>query len=120
MQSPKFSTVIFHAKYGTEEGGCFSLSPRGGQGFGLWKTIAREFDQLKKDHVFILGDGRKIRFWEDSWCGSQPLCIAFPCLYSIAANKGAKATDLWVRQGGGGVWEPKFLRSFNDWELDAI
>ena len=25
-----------------------------------------------------------------------------------------------MRQGGGGAWDPKFLRSFNDWELDAI
>ena len=51
--------------------------------------------------MFSLGDGRKIGFWEDSWCGSQPLCVAFPDLYSIVANKGAKAADLWVGQGGG-------------------
>ena len=25
-----------------------------------------------------------------------------------------------MRQGGGGAWDPKFLRPFNDWELDAI
>ena len=30
------------------------------------------------------------------------------------------AADLWVRQGGGGVWDPKFMGSFNDWELDTI
>ena len=53
--------------------------------------------------MFILGDGRKIRFWEDSWCGNQPLYIDFFGLYSIASNKGAKAADLWVKQGVGGV-----------------
>ena len=31
-----------------------------------------------------------------------------------------KAALLWVREDGGGAWDPKFLRSFNDWELDAI
>ena len=33
----------------------------------------------------------------------QPLCVAFLDLYSIASTKGAKATDLWVRQGDGGA-----------------
>ena len=53
--------------------------------------------------MFKLGDGRKIIFREDTWWGNQPLCEAFPDLYSIASTKGAKATDLRVRQGDGGV-----------------
>ena len=52
--------------------------------------------------------------------GRQPLCDAFPDLYSIVGSKGAKATKLWVREDGGGAWDLKFLRPFNDWELDAI
>ena len=64
--------------------------------------------------------GRKIRFWEDNWCGRVPLCEAFPDLYSIAGTKGVMAADFWVDQGVLGVWDPKFLRSFNDWEMDTI
>ena len=30
------------------------------------------------------------------------------------------AADLWVVQGGLGAWDPKFLRPFNDWEMDTI
>ena len=48
-------------------------------------------------------DGRKIRFPEDSWCGRQPLCEAFPDLYSIASSKGANAAKIWVREDGGGA-----------------
>ena len=120
MEDNSIWKLCIKSKYGTKEGGWFSSLPRGSHGVGLWKTIAKESYQLKKARVFILRDGRKIRFWKDSWCGSQPLCVAFPVLYSIAANKGAKAADLWVRLGGGGAWDPKLLRSFNDWELDAI
>ena len=69
--------------------------------FGLWKSIAKEIEQLKKDCVFKLGDGRKIRFWEDTWCGRQPLCDAFRDLYSIAGSKGAKAAEIWVSEDGG-------------------
>ena len=25
-----------------------------------------------------------------------------------------------MREDGGGAWDPKFLRSFNDWELEVI
>ena len=67
-----------------------------------------------------MGDGKKIRFWEDTWCSREPLCEAFPVLYSIADSKGAFAVDLWVGLGDFGAWGPKFLRSFNDWELDTI
>ena len=49
------------AKYGTEDGGWFTPLPRGSYGVGLWKIIAKEFGQLKKDCVFKMGDGRKIR-----------------------------------------------------------
>ena len=44
-----------------------------------------------------------MRFWEDNWCGSEPLCEAFPVLYSIACTKGTKATNVWVVQGGLGA-----------------
>ena len=70
--------------------------------------------------VFKLGDSRKIRLWEDIWYGRQPLCDAFLDLYSIAGSKGAKVAEIWVREDGGGAWDPKFMRYFNDWELEAI
>ena len=65
----------------------------------------------KKKCVLKMGDDRKIKFWEDNWCGRVPLCEAFSDLYSIAGTKGPMAADLWVHQG---AWDPKFLRSFND------
>lgn len=34
---------------------------------GLWKAISKGNSQLKRNCVFTLGDGRRIRFWEDRW-----------------------------------------------------
>ena len=96
-----------NTKYGSQNGGWFTPYSRGSYGVGLWKSIAKETYQLKKGYVFKLGDDRKITFWEDTWCGRQPLCDAFLDLYSIADSKGA-------REDGKGAWDPKFLRSFND------
>ena len=35
---------------------------------------------------FDVGDG--IRFRHDSWCGNQPLRVAFPVLYDYSLAKG--------------------------------
>ena len=94
MEDNSIWRSCINTKYGSHNGGWFTPYPRGSYGVGLWKSIAKETDQLKKDCVFKLGDGRKIRFWEDTWCGRQPLCEAFPDLYSIADSKEAKAVEI--------------------------
>ena len=120
MEDDSMWRSCINTKYGSQNGGWFTSYPRGSYGVSVWKSIAKETEHLKKDCVFKLGDGRKIRFWEDTWCGRQALCDAFPSLYSTTGSKGAKAAEIWVREDGGGAWDPKFMRSFNDWEMEAI
>ena len=50
----------------------------------------------------------------------MPLCEGFPGLYSIVGTKGVMVVVMWVDQGDLGVWDPKSLRPFNDWEMEAI
>ena len=68
----------------------------------------------------VLGNGKRIRFWEDTWCGGLPLSEAFPALYNIASSKEAMISDIWVLSGDQGAWDPKFERPFNDWELETV
>ena len=51
-----------------------------------------------------LGNGRRVCFWKDLWCGEQPLSITFPSLFSSVVNKEVMVVDLWnpVREEGGG------------------
>ena len=51
------------------------MEPRGSFGVGLWKYIRKEAQQLKQKCKLMLGDGGRIRFWEDRWCGESPLCL---------------------------------------------
>ena len=40
-----------NTKYDSQNGGWFTPYPRGSYGVGIWKSIAKETDQLKKDCV---------------------------------------------------------------------
>ena len=39
-----------------------------------WKTIAQNFHLFIHHSRLVVGNGEKIRFWEDLWLGDQPLC----------------------------------------------
>ena len=70
-----FGRPNFSLKYGTEEGGWFTKAVAGSDGVSLWKEINEEASQLKLNSDFVIGDGSKVRFWEDVWCREEPLCV---------------------------------------------
>ncbi|RVW85838.1 hypothetical protein CK203_035302 [Vitis vinifera] len=53
------------------------------------------------------GNGQRVRFWKDKWCGTSPLFDSFPSLFDLAAAKEAWVSDLWTvsasRERLGGV-----------------
>ena len=68
----------------------------------------------------MVGDGTRISFWEDTWCGDMPLCEAFPFLFALACSKRGKVDEVWDLSRGEGAWMPIFVIPFNDWELDIV
>ena len=84
------------------------------------KEIRKEGSRMFKNIVFSMGDGRRVRFWKDKWCGNNTLCDSFPSLYALADSKDAWVTDCWDSLGEEGGWNPYFCRSFNDWEVEAV
>lgn len=59
-------------KYGPDEVGWCTWSLEGSHGIGLWKAIHKEANLFKKNGSYMLGNGTKIRFWEDTCCGEVP------------------------------------------------
>ena len=37
--------------------------------------------------MFSVGNGRRVRFWKDKWCGDEALCVSFSSLYGLAVSK---------------------------------
>ena len=98
-----------------EAGGWQSCEARGSFEVGLWKAIRKDWDVIGNNMVYFVGNGRRVRFWKDRWCGDDPLCICFPSLFAISLAKEASVEDVWSHFGGG-VWIPRFSRRLNDWE----
>ena len=102
--------LIISSKYEVERGGWSTCGAREGHGVGLWKEISKEGLLLLNNVSFSVGDGRRVRFWQDIWCGSTPLCEAFPSLFDLAGSKDAWVTDDWDPMGEVGGWTPLLLR----------
>ncbi|GJW96376.1 RNA-directed DNA polymerase, eukaryota, reverse transcriptase zinc-binding domain protein [Tanacetum coccineum] len=59
-----------------------------------WGAILSSINHLKQKGVDLLslcirklGNGGSTRFWEDSWCGDQPLKAKFPSIYMIDSDR---------------------------------
>ncbi|RVW83659.1 hypothetical protein CK203_039344 [Vitis vinifera] len=70
--------------------------------------------------TFNVGKGIRIRFWTDLWCGDVELSLRFPQLFVVAAQRNATMGEMWDQNSGQGGWKLRFIRDFNDWELDLV
>ena len=48
------------------------------------------------------------------------LSLRFPQLFVVAAQRNATVRDMWDQDSGQGGWNLRFIRDFNDWELDVV
>ena len=84
-----FWKQVISQKYGVEEGDWCTRVVSGRYGVRLWKTIRNEWLFLNSRLAYQVGNGRRVKFWKDKWCGDKPLCESFPSLYSIFLSKDA-------------------------------
>lgn len=67
-----------------------------------------------------IGNGRRIRFWTNQLCGSSVFSLTFPVLFELVVNKQEIVVEVWEQRTYQGSWYLKFVRDFNDWELDLV
>ena len=56
-----------------------------------------------------MGDGTRVKFWHDVWCGDYPLKEGFPEFYCISQSKGASLGCIVLVN-----WELESLALFMD------
>ena len=53
----------------------------GPYGVGLWKNISGEWPSFSCYILYDIGDGLRVKSWQDCWCGETPLAVRFPDLF---------------------------------------
>ena len=102
------------------EWGWCSKEVKGSYGVGLWKAIRNLWELVSCRISFMVGNGRRVKFWKDNWCGDEPFCVSFPSLFAPASSKDAWVADLWMHSSEEGVWIPNFSRPLNGWEIKTV
>jgi hypothetical protein len=111
---------VLVAKYGSDWGGWRTRVISGSHGVGLWKFICMGWQNFRRFFKFDPGEGSKIRFWEDVWCGDRTLREEFPGLYSIASLKDASIADNMEYSSESIQWNVQFSRLIQDWEVGDL
>ena len=70
--------------------------------------------------LYDIGDGLRVKFWQDQWCGEIPLAVNYPKLFRICRDKEASVAELMKFTNGVFYWDLSFFRGVPDWELEAV
>ena len=98
------------------------FAPPHSQPSTFWKGVLWAAQALKFGYRWKVGDGRKIRFWEDTWFGTAPLTVQFWDLFSICNQTGVTLASVW----DGAEIKLNFRRTFSEamlerwYELEAV
>ncbi|RVX18902.1 putative ribonuclease H protein [Vitis vinifera] len=111
---------IIFSKYDLQEGVWCFKDVRDRYGVGVWKAIRKGWEKFRSHSRFIIGDGTRVKFWKDLWCGNQSLEEAFPILFNLSVNKEGWVAEAWEEDEGGGSWGLRFNRHLNDWEMGEV
>ena len=78
----------------------------------------RACDIVKKGFQVIIGNGERVRFWQDVCWDSVPLKLAFPRIFALASNKSGMVYEFgnWVDSKW--VWDVQLRRPVFNWESD--
>ncbi|XP_020967371.1 uncharacterized protein LOC110266736 [Arachis ipaensis] len=94
---------------------------------GPWRDICQlqiSESQLREKMIsglsMELGNGRTIRFWEDSWLPPGVLKDMFPRLFSVSTLQGSVIGDCGFWDGLVWIWSFQWRRELFQWELDLV
>ncbi|KAL7225403.1 hypothetical protein ACSBR1_020721 [Camellia fascicularis] len=90
----------------------------------LWKDIISIGSCSNIIYNFFLGNclikvgnGNRIKFWHDRWCGNSCLKIDFPQLFNLSTDKEGSLYQFFVRKISSSDWFLPHRRVLYAWEL---
>ena len=67
-----------------------------------------------------MGDGTRVKFWDDVWCRDHPLKEEFPDLYNISWTREASVFEVMCYANERVSWDIQFRRLVNDQESISL
>jgi hypothetical protein len=67
-----------------------------------------------------VGDGSRINFWHDQWCGGAAPKVTFLVLYGLACVKDASIVVNLEFLSDSNQWNVNFARAAYNWEVDLF
>ena len=64
-----------------------------------------------------VGNGNRIKFWTDRWCGDICLKTDFPLLFNLSTDKEGSLHHFFARKTSSCAWNFPYRRELYDWEL---
>jgi hypothetical protein len=84
---------IVDYKYKTKKPNIFCCPDVGSSSF--WKGVMWAMQDAHMGIRWLVGNGERIRFWEDQWFGNTSLAIIFWPLYVINEQHGKSIKEVW-------------------------
>ncbi|RVW30353.1 Transposon TX1 uncharacterized 149 kDa protein [Vitis vinifera] len=84
-----------------------------------WKAIAQVFQGFSLITRYVVGNGERIRFWEDLWWGDQPLGTQYPRLFRVVVDKNISISSV-LGPSRPFLWNLNFRRNLSDSEIEDL
>ena len=81
------------SKYGMEVGGWLPCEVRNTSYRSPWKAIQGMMPIFLKNAKLKLGDGQRVRFWEDAWVERAQFKFKFPNLFRLSTLHNKPISD---------------------------
>ena len=101
-------------------GGWYTRSVNGPYGVGLWKNISQGQPFFSRHILYDIGDGSRVKFWQDRQCGETSLAVIYPELFRFCRDKEASVAKLMNFANEVLFRDVSFFRDVHAQELEAL
>ncbi|KAM1157902.1 hypothetical protein ACFX1X_028768 [Malus domestica] len=119
---PRESHSLWHkvirSKYGLQVNGWNALPPRRVSSRSPWKDISSGAHQFLGCCKFEVGNGERVRFWEDGWLAGGPLKEQFPRLFLLSRKHNHNISSFVEASSSSLSWNFDFRRNLNEMEIE--
>ena len=109
----------YRDEYGNEWGEQRTKAISSPYSASLWRSIRQEWETFSTNLQFEVGNGTRVKFWHDIWCGNCPLKVTFSELLSFKSVKDSSIANVLCLSNGVPHWDVHFSRPVQDWELES-